>query len=522
MGGAGRSGASLRVGAGILLSRIAGLVRERVFAHYFGASPFADAWRAALRMPNVLQNLLAEGTLSASFIPVYAELVEAGRDKEAARFAGAVFGLLTVAAGVLAGAGIVLAPVLVAVFFGGFDPDRYLLTVDIVRILFPMTALLVISAWALGILNTHRRFFLPYVAPVGWNGAIIGAMWIGGAGFDLSGDALVRMLAWGALVGGGVQCGLQLPLALRLLGEFRPSISPDVHGVREAVRNWLPVVASRGVVNLGSWLDFTLAAYLATGAVATLGYAQTLYLLPIALFGMSVAASELPELARGRGRGIAQLGEEVTGGMRRVAYFLIPSALGYISIGHVITAAIYQTGAFGEAEVRVTWAVLAAYAIGMPASALSRLLSSAFFAVRNTRTPARVAYLRVALSLAVGGALMFPLDSVAVEELRLGAAGLALGASVAAWVEYFLLRRYLRRTLGPFGIGAGHLFRMGTGALAASVVGLLLAGLLPFGAPWLRALGTLAPFGGVYLLLTALIGVRPPLGAQIFRRTTGG
>jgi len=255
--------------------------------------------------------------------------------------------------------------------------------------------------------------------------------------------------------------------------------------------------------------------------VATLGYAQTLYLLPIALFGMSVAASELPELSRGRGRGVAQLGEEVTVGVRRVAYFLIPSALGYITIGNVITAAIYQTGAFGEAEVQVTWAVLAAYAIGMPASALSRLLSSAFFAVRDTRTPARVAYLRVALSLGAGGALMFPLDGVAVGDLRLGAAGLALGASVAAWVEYSLLRRSLRRTLGPFGIGVGRLLRMGAGALAASVAGLLLAGLLPSGAPWLRALGTLAPFAGVYLLLTALLGVRPPLGAQIFRRTTG-
>ena len=237
---------------------------------------------------------------------------------------------------------------------------------------------------------------------------------------------------------------------------------------------------------------------------------------------MSVAASELPELSRGRGRGVAQLGEEVTGGMRRVAYFLVPSALGYIAIGNVVTAAIYQTGAFGEAEVRVTWAVLAAYAIGMPASALSRLLSSAFFAVRDTRTPARVAYLRVALSLGVGGALMFPLDGMAVGELRLGAAGLALGASVAAWVEYLLLRRSLRRTLGPFGIGAGRLLRMGAGALAASAAGLLLAGLFPSDAPWLRALGTLAPFGGVYLLLTALLGVRPPLGAQIFRRTTGG
>ncbi len=466
-------------------------------------------------MPNVLQNLLAEGTLSASFIPVYAELVEEGRDEEAARFAGAVFGLLTFAAGGLAWAGIVFAPLLVAVFFGGFDPARYALTVDLVRILFPMTALLVISAWALGILNTHRRFFLPYVAPVGWNAAIIGAMWIGGAGWGLSGDALVRILAWGALIGGGVQCGVQLPSALRLLGAFRPSLSPKVLGVREAFQNFVPVVAARGVVNLGSWLDFTLAAYLASGAVASLGYAQTLYLLPISLFGMSVAASELPELSRGRGREAALLGGEVSAGMGRVAYFLIPSAVGYICLGNVITAAVYQTGAFGEPEVRLTWAVLAAYAIGMPASALSRLLSSAFYAARDTRTPARIAYVRVVLSLAAGLALMLPLDGVAVGELRFGAAGLALGASLAAWVEFLLLRHSLAGTVGSFGIGAGRLLRMGTGALAASATGLLLLGRLPAGAPWLQALGTIAPFAGVYFLLTALLGVRPPLGALV-------
>ena len=470
-------------------------------------------------MPNVLQNLLAEGTLSASFIPVYAELVEEGRDEEAARFAGAVFGLLTVAAGGLAWAGIVLAPLLVSVFFGGFDPARHALTVDLVRILFPMTALLVISAWALGILNTHRRFFLPYVAPVGWNAAIIGAMWLGGAGWGLSGDALVRILAWGALIGGGVQCGVQLPSALRLLGAFRPSLSRDIHGVREAFRNFVPVVVARGVVNLGSWLDFTLAAYLASGAIASLGYAQTLYLLPISVFGMSVAASELPELSRRRGRDGALLGGEVSAGMGRVAYFLIPSALGYICLGNVITAAIYQTGAFGEAEVRVTWAVLAAYAIGMPASALSRLLSSAFYAARDTRTPARIAYLRVGLSLATGLAMMLPFDRVAVGELRLGAVGLALGASLGAWVEFLLLRRSLAGTLGSFGIGAGRLLRMGTGALAASAAGLLLLGRLPAGPPWLQALGTIAPFVGVYLLLTALLGVRPPLGALLVRRS---
>lgn len=512
MASSSRLRASARVAAGIFLSRITGLVRERVFAHYFGASSFADAWRAALRMPNVLQNLLGEGTLSASFIPIYSELLEEGRHAEGARFAGAVFGLLTLAAGVLALLGIVLAPTLVAVFFDGFDPGRQTLTIDLVRILFPMTAMLVISAWALGILNSHRRFFLPYVAPVAWNASIIAAMTAGALGWGLAGEALARVLAWGALVGGGLQLGVQLPSALRLLGEFRPSLSLQVHRVQEAIRNFIPVVAARGAVNLGGWLDFTLAAYLATGAVASLGYAQTLYLLPISLFGMSVAASELPELSRDCKRGTATIQGDVSVAMERVVYFLIPSALAYVFLGNVITSALYQTGAFGASEVRVTWAVLAGYAVGMPASAVSRLLSSAFYAVRDTRTPARIAYLRVVLSLGTGFALMLPLDRFAVGPLRLGAAGLALGASLAAWVELFLLRRALRRSIGAHGISGGRLLRMcAAGGLATGAGVSVLLLLPPLLHPWVLALGTLIPFGGVYLLTSALLGVSQPL-----------
>ncbi len=514
-----RSRASLQVGTGILLSRLTGLVRERVFAHYFGASPFADAWRAALRMPNVLQNLLGEGTLSASFIPIYSELLEEDREEEAARFAGAIFGLLTLAAGVLAFLGILLAPVLVRVLFAGFDPERQALTIALVRVLFPMTALLVVSAWALGILNSHRRFFLPYVAPVVWNAAMIIALVGGALGLGLSGEALVRGMAWGALVGGALQLLIQLPLALRLLGEFRPALSVEVFGVREAIRNFTPVLMARGAVNLSGWLDYALAAFLATGAVASLGYAQTLYVLPISLFGMSVAASELPELSRRRGAALDGLSRNVGIGMERVAYFLIPSALAFLVLGDVIVAALYQTGAFGLAEVLVTWAVLAAYALGMPASAISRLLSSAFYALRDTRTPARLAYVRVTLSLLVGLALMFPLDRISIGPLGLGAAGLALGASCAAWIELFLLRRALGGTIGAHGVSRGTLLRMALCASLAAGVGAGAHLLLPPTHPWIEAAGTLVPFLGVYLLATMALGVATPIHSLLSRNS---
>src|SRR5690606_17732053 len=147
--------------------------RERAIAHYFGATLYADVLRAALRLPNFLQNLLGEGTLSASFIPVYSELLEEGREEEAGRVAGAVFALLFALAGALTLIGTVFAPVLVDIFLWGFEGQRRELTIAATRILFPMTGILVLSAWALGILNSHRRFFVSYIAPVLWNAAII-------------------------------------------------------------------------------------------------------------------------------------------------------------------------------------------------------------------------------------------------------------------------------------------------------------------------------------------------------------
>lgn len=508
-----RSRAAFLVGSGIFLSRVFGFVRDRVFAHWFGTSDFADAWRAALRLPNVLQNLLGEGTLSASLIPVYADLLEQGRDEDAGRFAGAALGILAALAAGLALAGVLVAPLLVRVFFFEWSAEKQALTVTLVRILFPMTGLLVVSSWALGILNTHRRFFVSYVAPVFWNLAMIATLVAGGAWFALGLRDLVVALAWGALAGGLLQLLVQIPFLLKHLGRgFRISLGRGVPGVGEAVRNFGPVVAARGVVNLSSWVDLILAAQLAHGAVALLGYAQTFYVLPISLFGMSVAASELPELSRMRGEAHRILAGRVAAALRRVSYFLIPSALAYLALGDVVVAALYETGAFGPAQSLATWAVLAAYALGLAASASSRVLSSAFYALHDTRTPARIAYLRVGVSAAAGIALMVPLDTYGFAGLRLGAVGLALGASVGAWLEFVLLRRALARTIGPHGPGVEPVARMALAATVAAAAGVAVQLVAPPGHPIVTALETLLPFGVAYVLAAAVLGLGIPLG----------
>ena len=506
----GGTSAAARVGAGIFFSRVFGFVRDRVVAHYFGSSDFADAWRAGLRIPNVVQNLLGEGTLSASLIPVYAEMIEEGREEDAARFAGAALGILTAVAGALALLGWLLAPWLVALFFWAWDEGKQALTVTLVRILFPMTGVLVLSAWALGILNSHRRFFVSYCAPVVWNLAMITAV-IGGAvyfGLGAQSRDLLLALAWGALAGGFLQLGFQVPFLLRYVRGMRVSLGRGVAGVDEAVTNFWPVVAARGVVNVSGWVDMFLAGWLRNGALAVMGYAQTIYVLPISLFGMSVAASELPELSRMRGEGERVISARVAGALRRVMYFLVPSTLACLVLGDVLVAALYETGEFGVAQSLVTWGVLAGYALGLPASASSRLLSSAFYALRDTKTPARIAYLRVAVSAGVGIALMFPADRFGFSTLRLGAAGLALGSTAGAWLEYAMLRRALGRRIGPHGPGPGPVARVALAATLATAVAVAVQLLIPPAHPLVIALETLLPFGVVYLAVAALLGER--------------
>ncbi len=500
--------AAPKVAAGILVSRALGLVRESVFAHYFGNGALADAWRAALRIPNVIQNLLGEGSLSASFIPVYVRLLEEGREREAGRVAGAVLGLLCLVAGILAALGAWGAPFVADVLAPGFAGDsRAEVLTSLLPILFPMVAILVVSAWALGVLNSHRRFFVAYVAPALWNVAIIAVVLAGAARGLLGFDLLVAM-AWGALAGGALQLAFQLPFAAPHLKTVVLSLGRGVASVRVVVRNFVPAVAARGAVNLSALLDVFLASLLAEAAVGMMGYAQTLYLLPISLFGLSIAAAELPELSRDRVAGLRAMSERTRSAVATVLFWLIPSAVGYVLFGAEVTAflRILPSGQFGGDDAAAVGLLLGAYALGLPASGTSRVMSSAFYALGDTRTPARIAYLRIAVSALIGVALMFPMDQWTTSGFRMGAVGLALGATAGGWLELGLLGRHLGKRLpGPVFAGA-RLWRCLAAAGVAALAGLASAALAPAAHPLVSALAALLPFGVTYLVVAHALG----------------
>ncbi len=525
-----RPRAAFMVGAGIFFSRISGFIRDMLFAYFFGNTGLADVWRVSLKAPNVLQNLIGEGTLSASVIPVYTEFIEEGRKEDAGRFIGAVLGILMVVAGGVSLIGILLAPILVPILFFRWDPQKIEITTVMVQILFPMTAILVISAWALAVLNSHRRFFVSYVAPVGWNGAIILTMVGLGFGLGWTGPELLLAVAWGAFGGGIIQLMVQVPYVVTLLEHFRISLSRGVSGINDAIRNFTPVVTARGVVNIGSMFELFLAALLVEGSVAALGYAQTLYILPISLFGMSIAASELPELSRQRKRPSEELRVQISSALERIHFLLIPSTVAFFILGDLFIGAIYQRGSFLTTDTPVVYAILAIYSLGLLASSGSRVLSTAFYAIRDTQTPARIAYFRVALSLAIGVSVMFPLDRFNSGYLSFGAVGLALGVSIASWAEYMILRCKLNHALGFHGPRSEMRYRFFVASCIAGLAAVmakwilgsnvpykegLIAGLMADSVPWLiqplLAVATALVFGIVYIFINARFGVNVSL-----------
>jgi putative peptidoglycan lipid II flippase len=496
------------VAAGILLSRLVGLVRSRVLAHYFATSDAADAFAAAFRIPNFLQNLFGEGALSASFIPVYAGLLARDEEEAAGRVAGVIGALLGLLVSALVLAGVLLTPLLIDAIAPGFAGEKRELAIRLVRILFPGAGLLVLSAWCLGVLNSHRRFFLSYSAPVIWNVAIIAALVAFGG--RMPQYPLAEMAAWGSVVGSALQIAIQLPTVLSVARGLRPALDLASPHVRTVLRNFVPTFISRGVVQISAYVDALLASLLPTGAVAALSYAQILYTLPVSLFGMSVTAAELPEMSSATGDDAevsAYLRRRLDGGLRQLAFYFVPSAVAFAALGQVLAGAVFQSGQFTRADSYYVWGILAGASVGLLAGTMGRLYSSAFYALKDTRTPLRFAVVRVVLTTALGYLAALPLPRAIGIDSRWGVAGLTASAGAAGWVEFWLLRRALDGRIGLTGLARGYAVRLWAAAIAGAAVGAALDLALPDRHPIATALVVIGAYGAVYYAVAAALGV---------------
>ena len=497
---------TLLVSAGMLLSRVAGLARQTIFSHHFGLGLEADAFGAAFRIPNFLQNLFGDGVLSASLIPVYSRLVaERGRD-EADRVARTVLGLLAIVTSLIVLAGVTFTPFFVDLVAMGFSGEQRQLTITLVRIMFPGVGLLVGSAWCLAILNTHGKFFNSYAAPAVWNAAIIVALvWH-------RHDPLAHLAvtaAWGAVVGSALQVLTQLPQVIQVMssGWLRTRLrrTPEV---REVIASSIPVILSRGAIQVSAYIDGFIASWLGKGAVAALTNTQQLYTFPVSLFGMAISSAALPAMsAVGHRDDTRAIARHLVDGQRLLMVLMVPSVVGFLAFGDVMAGLLYEGGRFTHADSQFVWAVLAGSSVGLIATTVGRYYASAFYALGDTKTPARFAFVRIGLVLALGVLMARGIPYLFHLDLKWGTPGLTLSAGIAGWVEFSLLRSALKKRIADFAVPVNFLVQCWLIAILAAALTTGLRWALPDRVQWARDLAILVAFGSVYLAGAAAIGV---------------
>jgi putative peptidoglycan lipid II flippase len=357
------------------------------------------------------------------------------------------------------------------------------------------------------VLNSHHKFLISYTAPVVWNIAMIVTLIVfGRRGTEL--PRLAVLLAWGSVAGNLLMFVVQLPAVWAVAPGVRPVFDVASAHVRTVVRNFGPVLMSRGVVQLSSYIDQMIATWLPIGAPAAMGNAQTLAILPVSLFGMSLSAAELPVMSGTMGidpAGYETVRRRLDAGLRQIAFFVVPSAMAFVALGDVLAGALFQTGRFRHGDVLIVWGILAGTAVGLLASTLGRLYSSTYYALRDTRTPLNYAVVSVALTTVLGLLCAFPLPRLVGIAPIWGTAGLTASAGVAGWVEMLLLRRGMNARIGRTGLPAVYVAKLWTSALAGAAVAWAIKLALPPLHPIIAAICILGPyglvfFGGAYVL----------------------
>ena len=463
------SGAGAAAG-GIGLSRFFGVIRSVLITNVLGIGLVGDAFAAAQRIPNILQNLFGEGALSAAFVPEYSRLADTDPDK-AGKLAGGVASFLVCLVAFLTAIGFLAAEPITRAVAWGFTGDRFDLTVRLVRIILLGAGVLVMSAWCLALLNSHGRFFLGYAAPVVWNLAQISVL-ISIAVSEIRDSSSAEALAWALVIGSVLQVLIQIPSVLRENPQIRMTLFWKDPSTVLVLKRFLPAVLGRGALQFSSFIDLALASLLSLGAASSLAAAQTLYLLPVALIATSIVAVELPELSRSEDT--EAISQRLSGRLLQMLWLAGPLLALYLAAGPQIADALFNLGGFrvriAPDDLTVIGLTLSAYSLGLPALMSSRLLQSVCFSSGDTRTPARIAVKRVLVSLIAGAVLMFQFEQVLVlgqtmigfgdwtlvwgplSEItrnssnlpaRLGPVGLALGSAIGAWVEFWMLRKHV-------------------------------------------------------------------------------
>src|SRR5437870_609742 len=428
------------ISAFTILSRIFGYIRDSRIAYLLGAGTAADAYTTAYRIPNLLRRLVGEGAVSAAFIPVFARYLAENKKKDAWEFANTMLTLITIALTALTVAGIVLSPLLVRLFASGFaeTPGKLELTATLNRVMFPYIFLISMSALAMGVLNSFHRFGAPAFSPVVLNLTMITFSFLGG----LFGD-VTRTLAVGVVVGGLMQLAIQLPPLLNSGWKLQLKLDFSHPGVRTVAKLMVPVIFGVGIVQINVLVDTQFASYLEEGSVTAIYIADRVMELVLGGYAVAVSTVILPLLSRQAAlRQMGELKTTLNFAARIILFITLPATVGLVILRQEIIEVLFQHGDFDAASTALTAWALPFFAIGLSAFSMVKIIVPAFYALEDTRTTVKIAF--VAMFLNIGLNFLF------IRPLRNG--GPALATSVSAFFNSLALLAIFYHRYGSFGV----------------------------------------------------------------------
>jgi len=495
-----------------LVSRVFGFVRDAVIAKVFGAGLYTDAFFVAFRLPNLLRRVFAEGAFSQAFVPILAEYKTRSSEEQTRDLVDHVASLLALALFAITLIGTIAAPLIIYATAPGFSasPQKFELTVALLRVTFPYILFISLTSLAGSILNTYGRFAIPAFTPTLLNlSFIVFALWLAPLF-----DPPVMALAWAVLAGGVLQLGFQLPYLRRLGMLPRPRWQLHHPGVWRIARQMVPAIFGVSIGQISLLINTIFASYLTTGSVSWLYYADRLMEFPTGVLGVALGTILLPSLAKSFAeKTTAEYSRLLDWGLRLTLLLALPSALALAILAVPLIATLFQHGAFDRHDVMMTGQALVAYSLGLVGLIVVKVLAPGFYARQDIRTPVKIGVVTLAATQLMNVMFIYPLAHAGL------ALAIGLGACINAGLLYFKLRR-----AGVFEPQAGwrkFFLQLGAALLAMGLVLWIATGRAASwleGSVWLRAgrlTGIVLAGAAVYFVALWLCGIRP---AQFAKR----
>jgi len=448
-------------GTGVAITRVLGLIREIIYAQYFGAGMLMDVFRVAFNLPNFLRDLFSEGSLSASFIPVCADKFKQEGEKEAADFTSQVLNNILIAITLITALLILIAPILVRIFVPGFlkNPYQFALTVTTMRIIFPFLIFITMSSIIMGFLNINKDFSITGISPSLWNLSIITAVMLLTPMFKRYSLPIIYSGAIGVVIGGFFQFAFQVPFAYRHKFRFSTHVNFKDPNFTKIIKLWIPMVIGAASYGLMFLVNNFIASFLKTGSISSLSYAFRLLQLPLGIFGVSIFTVSLPRASlENAEKDNEKVKITLIKSLHLLSVLLLPSAFFLLTDAFSIVRLIYQHGAFGENATIITAQILQLYAIGLFTIGANKVITGIYYSFKESKLPMISSLITVCFNIILALLLIKPLQ----------VKSLALALALGSFVNFAILTRMFSKKFFSFPLS--DFLKKSTPSLFASLI----------------------------------------------------